>query len=131
MVRKILFLKISPSFLLKTNFCESGDDLYYLTNDNTLFKKDKNNDTSNSSNLCSVKFNKDKGIFYTLATNTDPNILTDYNLRYKAYDKDSIKIDENTFNIFAAKEKTARSIIDKKFNASDLGNEINCTGIAD
>lgn len=165
------------SFLFSTNLCESGDDLYYITNDNTLFKKDKddaesieiapnvgivnskkddvviystlnsevcikinneaskklsdasssfyvsddgnkiaylktdglycydvlnnseetidNFDTSSSSNLSSVKFNKDKGIFYTITTDTDSAILTDYKLKYKAYGKDSIDIQSN------------------------------------
>ncbi len=169
------------SFLFTTRICESGDDLYYLTNDNTLFKKDKdeaesieiatnvqtvyskkedvvvystldsevyikindkdskkladtssfyisddgnkvvylkddglycydvlngsedtidNFDTSNSSNISSVKFNKDKGIFYTIATDTDSDILTDYKLKYKAYGKDSIDIQPNRVYTF-------------------------------
>ena len=164
------------SFLFTTRICESGDDLYYLTNDNTLFKRDKddtesteiatnvetvsskkddiviysthnsevyikindkdskkladassfsvsddgnkiaylkndglycydvlneseeiidNFDTSNFSNISSVKFNKDKGIFYTIDTGADSDILTDYKLKYKAYGKDSIDIQSN------------------------------------
>lgn len=170
------------SFLFSTRLCESGDDLYYLTNDNTLFKKDKddtksteiatnietvsskkddvviysthssevyikinnkdskklsdtsssfyvsddgnkvaylkddglyyydvlndseeiidNFDTSSYSNLSSVKFNKDKGIFYTIIAGTDSGMLTDYKLKYKAYGKDSIDIQSNRVSSF-------------------------------